>query len=169
MGRSKMETAQQDLVSTGPPATVRQGVLMRAASGATLIVSGLVMLAVCWSYPLGSLTQMGPGFIPRVIAIAITIMGTGVLWVDLKEKSGARPEPMPWRGVLMVSVAVCVFSALITVAGLVPTMFLTVAISMLADANARPLGIVIYSSIATLVSWFVFLVGLGLPITAFGG
>ena len=44
---------------------------MRAVSGGVLLASGLVMLFFAWGYPVGTLNQMGPGFIPQTIGIMI--------------------------------------------------------------------------------------------------
>lgn len=139
----------------------------RALSGGVLLVIGLIILAVAWQYPVGRLTQMGPGFIPRVIAVLICALAIGILVIDVTAPGVAQPGRMHWRGLFFVSAAILVFAGLVDVAGLVPSMFLAVALSMFADDAARPLSVLIYATLATFGGWLLFLVALELPIPAF--
>lgn len=139
----------------------------RALSGAVLLVVGVVMLAVAWDYPVGRLTQMGPGFIPRIIGLLICALAVCIIAIDVTSPQEARDARMHWRGLIFVSAAILVFAGLVDVAGLVPSMFLAVALSMFADDAVRPLSVLLYASLATLGGWLLFLVALELPIPAF--
>jgi hypothetical protein len=139
----------------------------RAVSGTVLLVIGVVMLAVAWDYPVGRLTQMGPGFVPRIIGFAICALAACIIAVDVTSPGEARDARVHWRGLIFVSAAILVFAGLVDVAGLVPAMFLAVAISMFGDEKARPLTVLVYASLATLGGWLLFLVALELPIPAF--
>jgi len=139
----------------------------RALSGGVLLAIGLLMLIIGWSYPVGKLTQMGPGFIPRVVGFVICALATAIIFIDVKSSNADQAGKMHWRGLIFVSAAIIVFGALVDVAGLVPSMFLAVLISMFADDQARPLTVLIYACVATFAGWLLFLVGLELPIPAF--
>ncbi|SMY07427.1 tripartite tricarboxylate transporter TctB family protein [Flavimaricola marinus] len=139
----------------------------RALSGGVLLAVGLVMLSIAWSYPVGKLTQMGPGFIPRVVAILICALALAIILIDIRAPSAEREGRMHWRGLIFVSAAVVIFGVLVDVVGLIPSMFLAVAVSMFADDHAKPLTVLIYASLATLGGWLLFLVALELPIPAF--
>ncbi|WP_323771577.1 tripartite tricarboxylate transporter TctB family protein [Antarctobacter sp.] len=145
----------------------RQSVAQRALSGGVLLVIGLLMLAVAWDYPVGRLTQMGPGFIPRAIALVICALSIAIIVTDLKTTRVAQDGKMHWRGLAFVSAAILAFAGLIDIAGLIPSMFLAVGISMFADDAARPLNVLIYACLATFGGWLLFLVALELPIPAF--
>lgn len=144
------------------PATAR-----RALSGGVLLAVGLVMLIFAWGYPVGSLTQMGPGFIPRVVGFLLCGLALAIIAIDITAPQFERATAMHWRGLIFVSAAIVVFGVLIEIAGLVPSMFLAVAVSMFADNQARPLNVLIYAGLTTLAGWLLFLVGLELPIPAF--
>ena len=140
----------------------------QAISGAVLIAFGIAILVISWNYPAGSLTQMGPGYMPHIIAVALVAMGLGVMISDLRDTGPQYEEPVHWRALIFICAAVLVFVVLIEPAGLVPAMFCAVAASKLANSRAGLTSIVIYSAAVTLAGWFLFIVALGLPLTVFG-
>lgn len=142
-------------------------ILQRALSGGVLLLVGVIMLAVAWDYPVGRLTQMGPGFIPRIVGLIICGLAIAMMAIDITAPSLERAGKMHWRGLIFVSAAILTFATLVDIVGLVPSMFVAVAVSMFADREARPLGVLIYASVATLAGWLLFLGALELPIPAF--
>jgi flagellar biosynthesis component FlhA len=143
----------------------------RLASGLILVVFGASMLAISWSYSQGSLTQMGPGFMPHVIALALIAMGLGVVVTDLRDtvsRYDERNHRLHWRSLIFISGAVIVFIGLIEPGGLVPAMFCAVAVSMLANPSVSVASVLVYSGAVSLAGWFLFLIALGLPLSAFG-
>lgn len=142
-------------------------IAQRALSGGVLLSVGLIMLVVASGYPVGRLNQMGPGFVPLVIGLLISALAVAIIIVDIMAPRLPKVGRMDWRSLALISAAILIFAALIDVAGLVPAMFLAVAVSMFADGEARPLGVLIYASLATLGGWLLFLVALELPIPAF--
>ena len=145
-----------------PPSPAR-----RAVSGGVLLAVGVLMLAIGWDYPVGRVTQMGPGFIPRVIGLLICALSLAILAIDLTSTQLARAERLHWRGLIFVTAAIVAFGVLIEPVGLLPSMFMAVAVSMFADDDARPLTVLIYATLATLGGWLLFVVTLELPIPAF--
>jgi hypothetical protein len=145
----------------------KQSLAMRAVSGGVLLVAGLVMLGFAWGYPTGTLNQMGPGFIPQTIGILMSCLAVAIIVIDLRAPELQQGGAINWRGLIFISAAIILFAVLVDVAGLVPSMFLAVAVSMFADDQARPLSVLIYTVIATFLGWLLFLVGLELPIPAF--
>lgn len=139
----------------------------RALSGCVLLVAGLVMLFFAWGYPKGTLHQMGPGFIPQTIAILISCLAVAIIITDLRAPERAKASALHWRGLIFISAAIIIFAVLVDVAGLVPSMFLAVAVSMFADDHARPISVLIYTIAATFLGWLLFLFALELPIPAF--
>lgn len=142
-------------------------ILRRALSGLVLLGVGLGLLLVAWDYPLGRVSQMGPGFIPLVVGFAICALALAIILADVTSAKAERPAGMHWRGLIFVSAAITLFAVLIEIAGLVPSMFVAVAVSMLADDKARVLNVLVYSCIAALFGWLLFTMALELPIPAF--
>ncbi len=145
----------------------QQSTAQRAVSGGVLLAVGLVMLIFAWGYPVGSVTQMGPGFIPRVVSLLICALAAGIIVIDVTTPNLESAGRMHWRGLVFVAAAITVFAVLIDFVGLIPSVFLAVAVSMFADDKAKPLSVLIYASLATLGGWLLFVVTLELPIPAF--
>jgi len=145
----------------------RPSKVARAVSGAVLLVAGLVISFFAWGYPTGSLNQMGPGFIPQTIGVLISLLAVAILIVDLGDPELERPGAIQLRSLCFVSAGIIIFAVLVDRAGLVPSMFLAVGVSMFADDQSKPLTVLIYSIIAAGLGWLLFLVGLELPIPAF--
>lgn len=145
----------------------RPSAIRRALSGGVLLAFGAAMLGIGWDYPVGRLIQMGPGFMPRAIGLLICLLATAILWLDLSDGSAERAERLHWRGLIFVSAGILLFAGLVDAAGLVPAIFLGVAAAMPADPESRPLPILLYSALAALGGWVLFLVVLELPIPAF--
>ncbi|MBF9034328.1 hypothetical protein HKCCE2091_08760 [Rhodobacterales bacterium HKCCE2091] len=139
----------------------------RAAGGVVLLAFGIAMLAIGWDYPVGRLTQMGPGYLPMAIGTLVCLLSAAILWLDLSDTGIAAGPAIQWRGLIFVSAAILVFAGLVEATGLVPAMFLAVVVSKLADRNNRPLGILVYAVLATIAGWLLFLVVLELPFPAF--
>lgn len=141
---------------------------LQAVSGGVLVALGLAILVISWGYAVGSLTDMGPGYMPRIISIGLVAIGLGVLVSDLRGTVQTYDEPTHWRALAFISAAVLIFVALIEPAGLIPAMFCAVAASKLANSRAGLVSIVIYSAAVTFAGWLLFIVALGLPLTLFG-
>ncbi|MEQ3625437.1 MAG: tripartite tricarboxylate transporter TctB family protein [Celeribacter sp.] len=139
----------------------------RAASGAILAAIGIAIIAISWRYPFGTVTQMGPGFIPHYVGLGIVALGVVILITDLRSDAVKPVNPIRWRAFVLISAGISLFALLINWLGLVPAMFLSVAVSMLADDEATPLGILIYAGAMTVLGWALFIKALGLPLTAF--
>jgi len=145
----------------------QSNIFHRAASGGVLLVIGLGMLVIGWNYPTGQLTQMGPGYVPRAIAVMICAIALVMIITDITGATIAKPSKIQWRSLIFVSASMLIFAFLVDVAGLVPSVFFAVIVSMLADREAKPLSILIYATLATSAGWLLFLVVLELPIPAF--
>ncbi|MFQ1702887.1 tripartite tricarboxylate transporter TctB family protein [Loktanella agnita] len=139
----------------------------RAVSGGVLLAAGLVISFFAWGYPTGSVNQMGPGFIPQTIGVLISLLAIAIIVVDLRGPALERPTTLQWRGLCFVSASIVIFALLVERAGLLPSMFLAVGVSMFADDQAKPLTVLIYAIVAAGLGWLLFLVGLELPIPAF--
>ncbi|MDF2370708.1 MAG: tripartite tricarboxylate transporter TctB family protein [Rhizobiaceae bacterium] len=140
----------------------------RIVGGPALAAFGAAMLAISWSYPSGSVVQMGPGYMPHLVSGTLMFFGLTILVSDLRTTDSFETEQPQWRALILISAAVIIFVALIEPAGLVPAMFCAVAISKLANKQSGPLSIVIYSAAVTLAGWLLFIVALGLPLSVFG-
>lgn len=143
------------------------GLWRRALSGGVLLGFGLALLFVAWGYPVGRLTQMGPGYVPRIVGALICLLALIIIVVDVTDRQMERAPGMHWRGLAFVSASILLFAAMIEPLGLIPSIFAACVVSMLADDRARPLGVLVFSLLVTLGAWGLFIGILELPIPAF--
>lgn len=138
-------------------------------------VSGLLFLVVggffLWSgsdYQFGTVSHMGPGFFPRVLAILVSVVGL-ILCIQGSFAPERRIGGIAFKPLLLVTASILCFSFLVRPAGLVISLVLTILVSAAASAKFRldwkaSAGLVALVVLCKLV----FLDGLGLNIPAFG-
>jgi len=145
------------------------------ASGLLFVGIGLAALAIGWNYPMGTATQMGPGYLPFVLSGLLSVLGLMIIAVNLtfvarkaQEPSGhlslRRQVGAALRPMLFVSAALIAFALLLPRAGLVVAVSTLVVISGFADTRFRPVLIVVLAVVLSTIAVLIFVRGLGIPI-----
>lgn len=134
------------------------------------VVAGLFLLAVAgvalWfsaGLSPGTLRAMGPGMLPRAIAVLIAIAGVAMI-VGALLVPGSRLEAWSLRGPVFVLGAIVVFAMTIRTLGLVVAGPLAVFIGAFASPDARLKETAIFAVLLTAVCIFLFKYLLRLPI-----
>jgi len=136
------------------------------------VVAGLVFigfgLAGLWfgrSLTVGSASEMGEGFFPVIMSVAL--LGLGVTMAASGIWRGAvRVERIAWRAPLLVTLAVLAFAMTIEALGVVIAVALCVAMASFAGSVPRVGGVLALAAILAVVVLAVFVWGLGLPLHA---
>lgn len=124
--------------------------------------------------PIGSAVRMGPGFVPRAVAIGLLLVAAGIaargIWAHfagrrrVSSAAPADPAPVHWRGAASIGIGILAFAALIQPIGLVASATVTVFVSSLAQRGERlPARLALAGGLAA-VSTLVFALALGLPL-----
>lgn len=137
------------------------------AGSLALIITACVVLVVGWSYTPGKLTQMGPGYFPRIIGICLLGFGVLSLVMDVRTAQ-VQTGGVHWRNLAFVTASIVAFVALIDRAGLIPATFAAVALATFGDRQARLVDTLIYTLCVAALAWLLFIQVLGLPLAAFG-
>jgi hypothetical protein len=134
------------------------------------IGAGLLLLAIAaialWSsadLPTGTLRSMGPGMVPKAIAVLVAIAGLGLIGGALLVP-GSRLEAWSLRGPFFVLGAIVVFAMTIRTLGLAVAGPLAVFIGAFASPEARVKEAAIFAVVLTAVCILLFKVLLRLPI-----
>ena len=113
------------------------------ASGANDILLGLLFavigalaLYVGRNYVFGTTQRMGPGFLPRIVAGGLVLLGIVLMLRGMLARGWAPPD-IVWRPILLISLAVIVFSSTIDRLGLFLASLLTVGIGACAAQEIR--------------------------------
>lgn len=99
--------------------------------GLVLILVGAFFLYFGWGYRRGTLSHMGPGFVPQVVSCALLVMGLIRILTAIRRPADAPDWPALVPTVVVVLLPVG-FGLLIRPLGLVVTTALVVVVSRLA-------------------------------------
>ncbi|NYZ14538.1 tripartite tricarboxylate transporter TctB family protein [Azospirillum sp. RWY-5-1] len=115
----------------------------------------------------GTTLRMGPGFMPVLLSVLLLVLAIAVaLERDPEQEAGARP--VPWRGLLFITLAPLLFAVSIKGLGLAPALLVLIATSAFAS---RTMGIgqaVVMTAVMLGVAVGVFSHLLGLPYPLLG-
>ena len=136
------------------------------------VLSGLLFVAIAvfglWisrDYPVGTSLRMGTGYVPRLLCWVLLGLGAIVMAQGLRQPAPAlRPTALAGRAVLSVTVAIVAFALSLEKLGLVVAIVLLVGIGSLATRALRPLETAIAAVGLIILSWGIFIAGLGLAI-----
>jgi putative tricarboxylic transport membrane protein len=134
-----------------------------AAAGLFLIALAVIALWGGSSLSAGSLGQMGPGMLPRALAVMTGLGGIGLL-VGAFFVPGAGLERWHLRGPVFVLGAAVVFGLTIRPLGLAIAAPAVVLISSLASREVRWIETLVFAVVMTVLCLGLFKYLLGLPI-----
>lgn len=134
-------------------------------SGVFVLVLGTLCMLAVGDLDIGNATEMGPGYVPRALAWFLVLSGIGMTLAGVVQESPPAP-PIVWRPVLMISLSVLAFGALVDSFGIVASVLVSTVIASLASHISRhretPLLCLALAALAALA--FVKGLGLAIPI-----
>lgn len=139
-------------------------------AGVTFIAIGGLYGLLAWSdLPIGVALNMGPGYVPLVLSgmlavLGVVILGQGIVAADADASFGV----IPWRGIILLSLATIFFAAFVEKLGLLPGVFVTTFLAALANPRIRWLRAALTSLCIALFCTAVFAYGIRLPLPVIG-
>jgi len=131
---------------------------------------GLVVIAVAlfafWQaadLPIGTLGGMGPGMLPKSLAVLFGLLGA-LLVLDSVLETSLPLEPWSIRGPVLVAVAMVAFGLTVRPLGLVVAGPLAIVIAALASNEVRWVETIVVGLLMTIICIGLFKFALGLPI-----
>lgn len=131
----------------------------------TLLCIGLGSAWVGSSYDVGTLTAMGPGFLPMALGLCLAFLAALLLWL---EKPADIIMPLPLRPIACVSAGIIAWVLLADTAGFFPAGLVQVLLSSLGLPGQKWKTVAIVAVVLNVAAYFLFVVMLGLPLPAFG-
>jgi hypothetical protein len=132
-------------------------------AGVSLIVLAIFALWASKDLPTGTLRAVGPGMMPRSVAVLVLAVGLGIAIAALV-KGGEPLERWPLRGPLFVSLGILAFSLTIRSVGLAVAGPVVVIVSGAASPETRPVELLVFAVVMTAFCVGLFRFALGLPI-----
>ncbi len=140
------------------------------AAGLFLIALGGLALWQSADLPAGSVGQMGPGMLPRVLSLLTGLCGLGIALGALRlggnSPDGAGLERWSLRGPLFILGAITIFGLAVRPLGLAAAGPLALLVAAFASNETRPLEAILFAAVLTLfcLGLFVWMLGLPIPI-----
>jgi len=139
------------------------------------VLAGLLFIAVAalglWlsrDYPIGTALRMGTGYVPRLLCWLLLGLGAVILVQGLREAQDARPlssaDISALRPVVFVTASLVIFGLSIERLGLVVSILLLIGVGAVAARGLRRLETLAAALVLIVLSWGIFIFGLGLTI-----
>lgn len=130
-----------------------------------LILIGLFMVYKGIGYGTGTVRQMGPGFFPVAVGAGLSVLALGII-VEFRRGGVARLNA-PIRPIAFITLALVIFAATVKPFGLIPSTIMLILIGSFADKEMTILRAGLSAVALAALGYCVFILGFGLPITAF--
>lgn len=137
------------------------------AGGILLALLGAYVLYTSFGFGIGTATRMGPGFLPMVLGICL--IAVAVLIALPAIRMPAAVPQIAWRPFLAVITGMFGFYLALEPLGLVPAVWILVGIAAMADRQMTFLPALALMAAVSVAAWLLFIVALGLPMTAIEG
>lgn len=139
------------------------------------VLAGLMFMAIglagLWysrDYPIGTALRMGTGYVPRLLCWALAGLGLLILIQGLRDGSAAKISDgqtvSAWRPVIFVTASMIFFALTLESLGLVVSIALLTGIGAIAARILRPVETIVAGVVMIILSWAIFIIGLGLVI-----
>jgi putative tricarboxylic transport membrane protein len=154
--------------------TARSRATIRSPSdllaGASLVAVAAFSLWAGRGLDSGTLRMMGPGMVPRAVAVAVGGVGLLLVLMSLL-KDGPSLGRWPLRGPIVITLSVVAFALTIRTVGLAVAGPLVVIVGGAASPESRPRELVIFGLVMTAlcIGLFRYLLSLPIPVLILPG
>ena len=135
-------------------------------AGVTFFMTGAGAMAIAWGYRFGSRLRMGPGYFPVVLSGIMIAFGLIIMIKGLRR--GEKIEGN-WsiRALILLPLSLVLFGILMRHAGFLPALVVLIFGSAAAGKEFKLLEVLPLTGLLVLLSWVVFVWGMGLPYPLF--
>ena len=129
---------------------------------------GLIALYFGQKLALGTPVRMGPGYVPRMLALIMMSLGAVICVVALVA-GGEMVEKPKWKPITLVTIGIVCFALLFERAGLLPALVVLILIASLGGEEFKLKEVIGNIVVLSILCTLVFKVGLGMNITILRG
>jgi putative tricarboxylic transport membrane protein len=141
------------------PSPLRLLLRIDVLAGLLFIAFAIVGLWASHTYPIGTATRMGTGYVPRLLCWLLFGLGVAIVATGLRGAGGSIELGRPiWRAIVFVPLSLLAFALLIGRFGVIAA---TVAV---ASRESRPFEVAVAALALVLLTLAIFVWGVGLPI-----
>lgn len=132
--------------------------------GGFLIAVAAITFAATWKLAGGTAANMGPGYMPRAIALALLGFGLFFAGRGLVRNYAGIPQVQA-RPILGVGASVAAFALLIETAGLAAASLAAILIAAFASRESRFFEVILFGLFITAAAVLLFVKALALPVS----
>jgi len=136
-------------------------------AGLLFCTIAIIGLYASRDYPVGTALRMGTGYVPRLLCWTLLGLGTLVLVQGLRAAETQRvlfAGISAWRPAIFVTASLVLFGLTIERLGLVLAILLLIGVGTVAARGLRPAETMAAALVLVVLSWGIFIVGLGMAI-----
>ena len=137
-------------------------------AGGIFVLIGGAFVVGSLSYELGTPLRMGPGYFPLLVGGIMAALGVAIVVKGLVAGEVLSFGTIPWRAVIVISLALVFFGFTVRRLGFVPTSAVTAFLTTLASSRMPLLKALAVTAGLTLASTLIFVVGLQVRIPLWG-
>lgn len=130
------------------------------------IIVGVSFAIGALNYTFGSSARPGPAFFPFGLGVILALLGVVVLFTSLtiESEDGDPIGAIAFKPLLIVLAAVWIFGLILPRLGMVVSLPVLIILSAMAGEEFHWGSAIIMSIVLTIMSWGIFIQGLGLTI-----
>ncbi len=136
--------------------------------GAMFIGFGLFFAVGALTYEVGTPFAMGPGFFPLTLGSVLVVLGLLIVGSGFAADKEGIIGPVPWRGIVLVTLAFLFFGLTVRGLGVVPSLFITTLLTAFGSERMGVVNALLIAAGLTAVSVVIFIFGLQLNLPLFG-
>ena len=133
-------------------------------SGLMFAAIGIVALAIARDYPMGTASNMGPGYFPAVLALVLCAIGIASVALSIKTAEERDVPEWPALPAIAIAVGVLAFGLLVTQAGLVIASAVLLCCLSYNRITTRPVEFIVLTLGLIVFSSLLFVKALGIPL-----
>lgn len=132
--------------------------------GLILILIGAAFYVGAQGLDFGTPRRMGPGFLPRIAAVLLAVLGSVILVTGLRRHEAIAPADA--RPILFIALGIMGFGLVVPVLGLMPAVSAVVFLSSFAAPQQNPFTMALLGVVTAVAGWAVFILALGISVPA---
>ena len=131
-------------------------------AGAAIVITGLFGFLLVRDYPVGDLSEFGPGFVPWVTTLGMALLGAIMVFQALQKHSTEKIALVINRPLIVIPVGMALFAIGLEPLGIAVASALSVFVSSLASSESRLKERILVSVGLAILVTLVFSYGLGM-------
>ncbi len=116
-------------------------------------------------YQIGTLTAMGPGFMPALLGFLLVILALGVFLSEF-HKEALVTQSFSFRPMICIGSSILVWTLLVETVGFIPAGLINLLLAYTALSQSSWKKVLISSALITGLSYVLFVLLLGIPLQA---